>query len=242
MNKIVEVFPDLPSLIQRALEITLAQMSDAIAQRDQFTIALAGGGTPEPLYAALAAQPLTWDKFRVFWGDERYVPVDHPDSNEGMARRTWLNQVSIPEEQIFGMPTNFAEPAKAAEAYEQTLLKEFDLQPGAFPTLDLVLLGIGPDGHTASLFPHTAALQVCDRAVTVGDKDGQPRITMTIPLINQARCVLFMVTGANKQTALQQIFAVEANSLEYPARFIQPASQLIWLLDQAAADAFDPPM
>jgi 6-phosphogluconolactonase len=118
--------------------------------------------------------------------------------------------------------------------HEQQLQEFFQTSAGEFPSLDLILLGIGDDGHTASLFPHTAALGVRDRLVTVGNKDGQPRITFTAPLINQARCVIFMVAGANKQAALAEIFAESGDEQTYPARLIQSQGELWWLLDQAA--------
>lgn len=235
MTRTIEVFPDSATLIQRGLEITLACCQTALADRGQFSLALAGGSTPKPLYAALATQDLPWEKLQVFWGDERYVPADHPDSNEGMARQTWLNHVAIPPENIHPIPTGFSDPQAAALAYEQHLQTCFDTAFGEIASLDLIMLGMGPDGHTASLFPHTDALQVRDRSITVGNKDGQPRITFTAPLINQARCVLFLVTGANKKHALDQIFAETGDDLSYPARLIQPQGQLIWLLDQAAA-------
>ena len=234
MNKIVEVLPDKNALIQRSLAIVVDKMQAAIAARGQCTIALAGGSTPKPLYEQLATQNLPWDKIHVFWGDERYVPSDHPDSNEGMARQTWLDRVALPPTNIHPMPTANADPAVSASQHEVELQHFFQLQPGAYPRFDLVLLGIGDDGHTASLFPHTDALQVSDRLVTVGNKDGQPRITFTAPLINHARTVLFMVAGASKRPALEQIFASAADSTMYPARLIQPDGELIWLLDQAA--------
>lgn len=234
MSRTVEVLPNLEALIARALEITLTKLQSAIAERDQATIALAGGSTPKPLYQALAAQALPWDKIHVFWGDERYVPPTHPDSNQGMARQAWLDQVSFPPENIHPIPTAAADPQVAAAQHEQELMDFFQTGPGEFPTFDLILLGIGDDAHTASLFPYTTALQVSDRLVTVGNKDDQPRITFTVPLINQAYCVLFMAAGANKQSALAQIFAPDANPMMYPARLIAPQGELIWLLDRAA--------
>ncbi len=230
----VEVLADRAALVERALQLVLEQAQTAIAERGVFTIALAGGSTPKPLYEALAQQDLSWSQVQVLWGDERYVPPDHPDSNEGMARRAWLEHVPIPAANIHPMPTDEAEPSRAAERYEQELLKLFNLSAGSFPQLDVILLGIGDDGHTASLFPQTAALKVKDRLITVGHKDGQPRITFTAPFINQSRCVIFMATGASKQPALAEIFAAEANDMSYPARLIQPAGALWWLLDQAA--------
>jgi|SRR6478672_3279640 len=234
MNKIVEVLPDQKALIERSLAIVLEQIKTAIQERGQCTIALSGGSTPKPLYEAIAAQNLPWEQLHIFWGDERYVPPTDADSNQRMARQAWLDQVNLPAENIHPMPTGAADPAVDAQKYEQELQQFFQVSAGEFPTLDIILLGIGDDGHTASLFPHTEALQVRDRLITVGNKDGQPRITFTAPLINHARCVLFIVAGANKRPALAQIFAPTADEQTYPARLIQPQGELVWLLDQAA--------
>lgn len=234
MNKIVEVLPDKSALIERSREVVLAKIQEAIQKRDRSTIALAGGGTPKPLYESLSTQDLPWEKIHIFWGDERYVPADHPDSNQRMARQAWLDKVAIPETNIHPMPTDGSSPAADAEKHQAQLQEFFGTAAGEFPSFDIILLGIGDDAHTASLFPQTEALQVRDRLVTVGNKDGQPRITFTVPLINQARCVMFLVAGAGKQGALDQIFAPEADALTYPARFIQPQGELWWLLDKAA--------
>jgi len=234
MNRIVEVLPDTTALIQRALDLVLERMRGAIAQRGHCTIALAGGGTPKPLYESLAQQDLPWDAVHVFWGDERYVPLDHPDSNQGMARRAWLDRVAIPAANIHPMPTDAADPAIAASQHETELQQFFQIPTGEFPQFDIILLGMGDDGHTASLFPHTGALQVRDRLVSVGNKDGQPRLTFTVPLINQAQTVVFIVAGINKRPALQQVFASTGDATTYPSRLIQPQGELWWLLDQAA--------
>ena len=234
MNRVVEVLPDQAALIQRALEVTLSKIQTAIQERKLCTIALSGGSTPEPLYEAIATQDLPWDKIHVFWGDERYVPPDHPDSNELMARRAWLDRVDIPAGNIHPIPTDEADPAVAARKCEEHLEQFFQTQKGDFPAFDLILLGMGDDGHTASLFPHTEALQVRERLITVGNKDAKPRITFTAPLINQARCVIFVVAGANKRPALDQVFAPVADDLTYPSRLIQPQGELWWLLDRAA--------
>ncbi|HEY9672991.1 MAG TPA: 6-phosphogluconolactonase [Waterburya sp.] len=234
MNKTIEVLPDKATLIKRSLDLVLSHIQAAIQERGQVTIALAGGGTPKPLYEALATQNLPWEKIHVFWGDERYVPADHPDSNQGMARQAWLDKVDISEANIHPMPTNGESPAADAAKHESQLREFFQLPQGEFPRLDIILLGIGDDAHTASLFPHTDALKVQDHLVTVGNKDGQPRITFTAPLINQARCVMFLVAGESKRPALAQIFAPEADLLTYPARLIQPQGELWWLLDEAA--------
>lgn len=234
MNKIIEVLPDQAALIARALELTLAKIQTAITERGLCTIALSGGNTPKPLYEAIATNQLPWDKIHVFWGDERYVKPDHPDSNQLMARRAWLNSVDISANNIHPMPTDEADPAVAAHKYEEQLQEFFKMQAGEFPAFDLILLGMGDDGHTASLFPHTEALLVRDRLIAVGSKDDQPRLTFTAPLINNARCVMFIVAGANKRTALDQVFAPVADESTYPSRLIQPQGELWWLLDQAA--------
>jgi 6-phosphogluconolactonase len=153
-----------------------------------------------------------------------------------MARKAWLDQVPIPAANIHAMPTGTGNPVQDASQHEAELQAFFNVQPGEFPALDIILLGMGDDGHTASLFPHTEALQVRDRLITVGNKDGQPRLTFTAPLINQARSVIFVVGGASKRPALDQVFAETANDADYPSRLIRPQGELWWLLDQALGE------
>lgn len=238
VNKHIEVLPDSSALIGRSLELVLEKLHQAIAERDTATIALSGGSTPKPLYEALAQQNLPWEKLQIFWGDERYVPHDHPDSNARMARQAWLDKVPIPATNIHPMPTDAADPAEAAARYDRELRQFFQLAPDQidqFPQIDVMLLGMGDDGHTASLFPRTNALQVCDRLVTVGNKDGQPRITLTVPVINEARTIIFVVAGENKQAALAQIFAPEPDTEAYPSSLIHAEhGELWWLLDRSA--------
>ncbi|GAB1541239.1 6-phosphogluconolactonase [Scytonema sp. NUACC21] len=234
MSKKVEVLTDQAALVKRALELIVSKIEPAIAERGKFTIALAGGSTPKPLYEAIATQNLPWEKIHVFWGDERYVSPEHPDSNQLMARRAWLDRVDIPAANIHPMPTDESDPALAAAKYEKHVQEFFHSSPGEFPALDVILLGMGDDAHTASLFPHTAALEVKDKLITVGNKDGNPRITFTYPFINSARCVMFLVAGANKKPALAEVFAPAADNFAYPSRLIQPKSELVWLLDSAA--------
>ncbi len=230
MNKQVKLLEDKEKLIKQALDICLSKIQAAIAERGQCTIALAGGNTPRPLYESIATQNLPWDKIHVFWGDERYVAPDNPDSNQRMARQAWLDQVAIPPTNIHPMPTGASDPESDAAAHDTHLREFFQVSPGTFPSLDLILLGMGGDGHTASLFPHTDALKVSDRLITVGNKDGQPRLTFTVPLINQSRCVIFLVAGADKQEALDQVFAEKADDMNYPSRLIQPQGELEWLV------------
>jgi 6-phosphogluconolactonase len=230
----VEVLPTLDALIERA-EVWLVDAIRAhLAAQDRCTFAVSGGSTPKPLYERLARQGLPWDKIHIFWGDERYVPPDHPDSNEGMVRHAWLNHIPIPSENIHPMPTLAGNPMADADRYAQELQTFFQLAPDEWPALDLVLLGMGDDGHTASLFPGTAVLQERDRTVGVGYRGADPRITLTLPTLNAAKTVLFLVAGANKQSALQNIFAEHPTTI-HPAGLIQPQGQLLWMLDQAAA-------
>jgi 6-phosphogluconolactonase len=232
MQRQVEILPDRSAIVTRALEIVLEVYNRAIARDGRFTIALAGGSTPKPLYELLATQPLDWSKVHVFWGDERYVPVSDPQSNHGMARKAWLDRVSIPGENIHPIPTYDSNPADAAQRYQQHIQEFFGIWPSEFPTLDLVLLGIGDDGHTASLFPGTRALTVLDRLVTFGQKDGEPRVTFTATLINKADTILFLVDGVGKANALKAIMAADGDANTYPARLIRDES--IWLVDRTA--------
>lgn len=254
MNQQIEVLSDKNELIERAVEIITQtikeQLEQAGFQEDetntaqgettltrpsfQFTLALAGGSTPKPIYQALAKQDLPWSKLQIFWGDERYVASDHPDSNQNMVRQAWLNHVDIPEENIHPVNTDAGSPDEAAAEYEATIKRVFQTRSTTVPAFDLILLGMGDDGHTASLFPHTEALTVQNRLVTVGYKHQEPRISFTVPLINQAKFVMFLVAGANKQDALAQVMS-QGDSLTYPARRVKPQGRLKWLLDRAAA-------
>ncbi len=235
MSQPIEILSDRAALTQKAVEIVLAAYSHAIAANGRFTFVAAGGNTPRLLYEELANQPLDWSKIHIFWGDERYVPASDPQSNLGMTRPALLDRVAIPPENIHPMPTEAGDPKLDAQNYENHLRKFFGLgdQPLTFPQFDLVLLGLGDDGHTASLFPHTAALAVSDRLITVGQKDGQPRLTFTASLINQAQKIVFLVEGKAKSEAVAKILASTGDVQTYPARLIQ--GNVIWLLDQAAS-------
>ena len=233
----IEVLSDKAAIVERSRQIVCDTIQNALTTQGRCTMALAGGSTPKPLYEALAKESIDWSKLHIFWGDERYVPSDHPDSNEGMARNAWLTHIDIPAGNIHPVPTSMDDPAIAAAAHDQELKDFFQLTPGSVPSLDLVLLGMGDDGHTASLFPQTSALDVCDRLVTVGNKHGDPRITFTIPMLNQAKTVIFLVAGANKNSALKNVLAPASSAINpklFPARFIQPQGDLWWLLDRAA--------
>ncbi|MEA5471634.1 6-phosphogluconolactonase [Spirulina sp. 06S082] len=234
-NPSIEVLADKSALVKRATVLVLEKIQSALQERGQCTLVLAGGSTPKPLYEAIAAQSLPWDKIHVFWGDERYVPHDHPDSNYNMARKAWLERVDFPEANIHAMPTGAKDATADAHRHDRELQGFFGVKAGEFPRFDIILLGMGDDGHTASLFPQTEVLQVCDRLVAVGNKSGQPRLTFTIPLINRGRCVIFLAAGANKQNALAHVWGNSADPKDYPSRFIQPEGELWWFVDEIAA-------
>ncbi|MCY7368007.1 MAG: 6-phosphogluconolactonase [Chamaesiphon sp.] len=235
----VRICPDRQTLIETAYTLIIERVRTALAERQSCSIALSGGSTPQPLYAALALADLPWDRIHIFWGDERYVPASDPDSNYGMARRVWLDLVPIPSANVHPMPTDLSQPQLAASEYDRQITAHFGLEPGSIPVFDIILLGMGDDGHTASLFPHTAALSVVDQLVTVGDKDGHPRLTFTFPLINQARSTIFLVSGASKQPALAAVFAPAGDITAYPSRGITPQGELLWLLDAPAGELID---
>jgi 6-phosphogluconolactonase len=234
MVRNVQVYPDRQALIQSALALCLQASNEASTQ---FTIAVAGGNTPKPLYQALKDAKTDWQRWHIFFGDERFVPPTDPQSNQKMVRETWLNHVPIPESHIHPMPTDQGDPPSCAKAYEDHLRQFFQLsQAQSLPQFDLVLLGMGEDGHTASLFPHAPALEVHDSLVTVGNKDGQPRLTLTLPVINNAKQIVFLVEGQGKAQTLAKVLAVEGDDRQYPARLVD--KKAIWLVDRSAAEVF----
>ena len=235
MSPTVEILADKAALVERAKSLAVETIRGAIASHGKATLALSGGSTPKPLYAGLAKEDLPWENVYIFWGDERYVPHDHEKSNVRMTREAWLNHVPIPASNIFPMPTGADDPATDAASYENTLKEFFQLSEGEFPAIDLVLQGMGDDGHTASLFPHTEALSVTDRLITVGNNNGDPRISFTAPTINHGKKVVFLVAGENKQQALSQVFSPDADPQQYPSKLIAPETGSHWLLDEPAS-------
>lgn len=231
-----EILSDKVTLIARTQEIILEKIESALKSNGICTIALSGGSTPKPLYESLATCDLPWQKIHIFWGDERYVPADDVDSNQFMTRQAWLSRIDIPEANIHPMPTDGMSPEKDAQIHGDELRSFFKLSPGEFPAFDIIILGMGDDGHTASLFPNTDVLKETKKLVSVGNKSGQPRLTFTVPLINQAECVLFLVAGANKKEVLGKVFALDEDSFLYPSRLIQPQGELRWLVDEAAGE------
>jgi 6-phosphogluconolactonase len=234
----IRTYPDPASLATAAAERFLTLATLAIARRGQFSVALAGGSSPKAMYALLAteesARRVDWSLVHLFWGDERCVPPDHPGSNYRMTRETLIDHVPLPAGNIHRMAGEI-EPEDAARAYSTNLKSFFG---GAWPSFDLVLLGLGQDGHTASLFPGSAVLYERARlavAVTAHYQDRPAyRVTLTPPAINAARQVLFLAAGAAKAEIVRAVLQGPAG--QYPAQLIQPATgRLTWMLDAPAA-------
>jgi len=213
----------------------------AIEDHGRYTLALSGGKTPELLYTLLAsdfADRLEWDSVHLFWGDERFVPQDHPDSNFRMAYQAWISKVPIPQKNIHRIPTETGSPEEAARSYEQTL-KEFFNPPGkkSFPVFDAMLLGVGPDGHTASIFPGSRILAEKSRWVVSVEAPSsvfpKERITLTLPLINSSRNVFFFAFGEEKKNVLRAIFEEPEKAKEvYPATMVKPRERLLWYVEK----------
>lgn len=228
-------------LFAAAAEEVVRAAEEAVAARGRFTIALSGGSTPKSLFNLLATNARTtlpWDRMFFFWGDERHVPPTDAESNYRMADEAMLSKIPVAAGNVFRIATENPHAAAAADAYEQTLRKFFQLGPGEFPRFDLILLGMGPDGHTASLFPGTAALQEKSRLVVANwvEKLKASRITLTLPVLNAARCVAFLVSGTDKADALKAVLEGDAPGEQYPSKLVKPSDgKLIWLVDRAAA-------
>lgn len=243
MRRELEIFPDRESLIRTEAERIVAQARDVIAARGRFSLALSGGSTPRPLYALLATPPfasqIDWSRVHVFWGDERCVPPAHPDSNYRMAREALLDAVPIPADNVHRIAGE-DEPDAAARAYEQVLRSYFGVARGApEQTFDLLLLGMGEDGHTASLFPGTAAVSEQDRWVLanhVTTPRDSWRITLTPLVLNAAGQVTFIVAGASKADRVWDVFEGPPRSPLLPVQLIHPIhGALHWMVDADAA-------
>jgi len=226
--------------VARAVAQSLAEIALAVAARSgRVMIALSGGATPQRLYRVLAEDyrdTLPWAKMHLFWGDDRFVPADDPSSNIRMVREALLDHVPVPAINVHPMPVFFHDPAAAAADYEATLKSYWR---GTWPRLDVMLLGLGADGHTASLFPHSPALAEQRRwVVSVHEATATPpqRLTVTLPVINSAARVYFIATGNEKAEIAARVLAGAATVEEAPAAGVQPErGELVWWLDEAAA-------
>jgi len=229
----IEIFNSPEALIHRAAQLFARQVSQAVAQRGQFSVALAGGKTPQALYEHLATLALPWQQMHFFWSDERCVGPLEAGSNYGMAFKAWLSRVPIPAENIHRILGELP-PQQAAERYENELRSFFGKQP----RFDLALLGMGEDGHTASLFPGSSALQETQAWVVCVPHDTPPpplvtRVTLTFTALNACRLALFLVSGKGKAPRLAEIRRGESG---LPAEKVQPPKgKLLWLVDSAAA-------
>jgi len=226
------VVPTPEALALQAAQVLAAQIDLALAQRDRVHVALAGGTTPEATYRMLAAEHLPWDRVDLWLGDERWVAADDPASNLGLIKGSLLARSPGDRAALHPVPTSLATPEQGAEAYAADLLR---LCGGSPPRLDLVLLGLGDDGHTASLFPGTPATSVTDRWVTVSEGKGLTRITLTAPVLSAARQVVFLVSGSGKREALKRLLDPGESPQRTPAKLVQPETEVIVLADQAAA-------
>ncbi len=235
----VECFVDATTL-QREAANTIAQLlHEAVAQRGNASLVLSGGSTPKAVYELLGAEPLrsqvAWSKVHVFWGDERCVPPTHPDSNFRMAHSALLEKIEIPATNIHRIQAE-QHPGAAAASYEEELRTFFRLKASPAPQFDVTLLGMGEDGHTASLFPNTTILSETERLVAdvFVPTFNAHRISMTFPALNTSRTIVFLITGKSKAEILRAVLEGEPN--RFPAQRIQPTNgRLVWYVDKAAA-------
>lgn len=244
---IIEFFPDPESLAVAAVQYILKIGCRAVEERGRFLWVLAGGSTPLKVYSLLAGQGssqiLDWEYVHLFWGDERCVDYQHPDSNFRSVQQTLLEKVRIPQANIHPIPVLFSPEAASRQYYDRinSVLSEGEGLINGFPRFDLVMLGLGADGHTASLFPSSPALHEKHRWVVYVPHDQKPpplvdRITLTLPVINNAAHVIFLVTGSNKAGALKQVLSEGKSADPLPAALVQPHSgSVVWFVDSAAA-------
>jgi 6-phosphogluconolactonase len=236
--RIIEVLPAPAELFDAAAKEFVRIGRAAIAERGRFTVALSGGSTPRTLYSLLAKEhaDFAWNKTFLFFGDERHVPPDHHDSNYRMVNEALLSKVSIPARNVYRVQAEDPEAAMAASEYERQLRNFFKLTPGEFPHFDLILLGLGPDGHTASLFPDSEGLKEQSRLVIANwvEKFKTHRITFTFPVLNHTTDVMFLSSGTEKAEMVREILEGHHRP-PYPAQQIEPEGRLVWMLDEAAA-------
>ncbi len=237
----VEIFPTPEEMSENTARLFAARADEAVSSRGRFTAALSGGTTPVTLYAMLAKAPfvsrIPWARTHLFWADERCVPPDHEDSNYRMVRELLLDHVPVPPANVHRMPGEM-DPVEAAALYEKDLRDVFAHHGDGSPAFDFILLGLGEDGHTASLFPGTRAIRESARWVLGHYVDGKKgwRITLTPPVINAARAVVFIVTGTGKAIVLRDILEGPFQPDTLPAQIVRPAGgDLMWKLDRDAA-------
>jgi 6-phosphogluconolactonase len=242
VDREIRILPDGAAIARRAAQEFVQAAADAARTRGSFNVALAGGSTPKALYRLLVndlalRSQLPWDKMHVLFGDERHVPPDHPDSNFRMATEAMISKSPMKPEQVTRIKGEYPDAGQAALEYEKALREYFKLKDGEYPRFDLVLVGMGNEGHTLSLFPGTKALHA-DGRIAVRNWVGKlyaERITLTAPAASNAARVIFMVTGADKGPALKAVLEGPFEPEQLPAQLLQPKNgKLLWLVDTAA--------
>ena len=239
------ILNDKQDLYVRAAEETAHIAGEAISTHGEFTFCLSGGSPPAGTYDLLATRfhlSVDWKEVQFFWGDERCVPPDHPESNYGMANRMILSKLGLRPDQVHRMRGE-DQPAKAALAYEEELRKQFGLGAGEFPRFDLLMLGLGDNRHTASLFPGDLAIHENQRMVVAVEVDAEPRnrLTITPPVINNSQRVMFLVAGQGKAAAVKDVLEGPRDPDKFPAQIVDPRDgEVIWILDKAAASLLSP--
>lgn len=239
----IQIVENSDAVSRSAAEMMVSLALETLKTKESFAVALSGGSTPKNMFSILASDEtlrnrMPWDRIHFFWGDERHVPPDHTDSNYRMTNETMLSRVPVPHENIHRIRAESPDAGKAAEEYEQEIRGFFKLARGQLPRFDCVFLGIGPDGHTASLFPGTKALREQEQLVVSNwvDKFQSYRITMTVPVLNNSDIVIFLASGKEKAERLRTVLEGEKQTDLLPAQLIEPThGKLLWLVDQEAA-------
>jgi len=238
-NQKIIVKENAAMLAQKATTLFRQTAKESIDRQGRFVVAISGGSTPRRMYRMLAEEPydsaIPWDKTYIFWVDERCVPENDPASNFGAAKKDFLNRVPVPGDQVYPMPGELP-PKQGAQKYQKVLIEFFNLKDGRFPIFDLIFLGMGTDGHTASLFPGHRTVDEKKRLV-VAVKGGDPdvnRLTLTLPVLNRARQIVFLISGKEKAATLKTVF--EKDQSRFPVQKIHALDkELNWLLDRESA-------
>ncbi len=240
----IEITSDAEALASRAADLFVSTAREALSSRGAFYVALSGGRTPKLMFEKLAAHPaaqaLLWQHVHVFWVDERYVPADSPDSNFRLAAESLLKRVPIPPDNVHRIPTEYEDICTAARSYEAILRSAFTLDEGRAPEFDLIVLGMGADGHTASLLPNCFAPFDTDQlACVVYVMDGRlNRITLTHPVLRAGKHLAVLVSGAEKAETLRKVLTGEPDEVRYPIHILWPVlDKVVWLVDRDAAAA-----
>jgi 6-phosphogluconolactonase len=240
----IEIAPDPESLAHKGVELFVIDAQKAVAAKDAFYVAVSGGQTPKRFFELLAEAPraksLPWEKVQLFWVDERYVSPDSQWSNYRLAAETFLDRVDIPEWNVHRIPTEYGDFNVAARSYEQTIRRAFDLKPNQVPEFDLIVLGMGAEGHTGSLFPNSyACFDTEDLACVVYVLDEKlNRITLTHPVLCAASHLAVLVSGKEKADILKEVLTSEPDEVRYPIHTLWPVlDKVTWLIDQDAAKA-----